>query len=191
MKKYTLDLEPLVITTEFSTVMLSTKRSVGVSSVSVQGLLDMSDEAAARVMTWIEALESGKYQQTRGMLRTKDEVTGQLQYCCLGVACEISKLGTFVESPPPIVTDEGAHKFIVNPQSYSDSQLPHEVSGYFGLDDINGLAFDVYNEENGLIDYEQDMTVLNDDHGFNFRQIAIALRHALDVRVILHKQFNG
>jgi hypothetical protein len=40
---------------------------------------------------WIAALRSGEYKQTRGKLRSND-LTG---YCCLGVACELSKLGTF------------------------------------------------------------------------------------------------
>lgn len=33
---------------------------------------------------WIEALESGRYEQTRGALHVKDE-----GYCCLGVLCDV------------------------------------------------------------------------------------------------------
>lgn len=38
------------------------------------------------VRAWIEALRSGEYQQARETLRVNDE------YCCLGVACDISGL---------------------------------------------------------------------------------------------------
>lgn len=36
---------------------------------------------------WAEALESGRYPQGYGRLRTEDG------YCCLGVLCDISRLG--------------------------------------------------------------------------------------------------
>ena len=41
-------------------------------------------------MRWIKALRSGKYKQARSALRNK-----KVGYCCLGVLCEISKLGKF------------------------------------------------------------------------------------------------
>jgi hypothetical protein len=34
---------------------------------------------------WVEALRSGKYQQTRYLISRKDG-----KYCCLGVACELA-----------------------------------------------------------------------------------------------------
>jgi hypothetical protein len=38
---------------------------------------------------WLEALRSGKYKQGHNNLKTSDS------YCCLGVACELSKLDTW------------------------------------------------------------------------------------------------
>ena len=43
----------------------------------------------ANIKLWVDALRSGKYQQARGALKTGDA------YCCLGVACDISGLGTW------------------------------------------------------------------------------------------------
>jgi hypothetical protein len=43
---------------------------------------------------WVAALRSGQYQQGRNMLRTRDN-----KYCCLGVLCDISGLGKWVDTP--------------------------------------------------------------------------------------------
>jgi len=44
---------------------------------------------------WLQALRSGKYQQTRNWLkRTKD---GKAEHCCLGVLCEIAKVVGIVQ----------------------------------------------------------------------------------------------
>lgn len=40
---------------------------------------------------WIEALRSGKYQQTHGVLRRGD------RYCCLGVLCSLNDDGEWTE----------------------------------------------------------------------------------------------
>lgn len=40
---------------------------------------------------WVKALRSGKYKQTTGRLNRIGN------YCCLGVLCDISKLGTWVQ----------------------------------------------------------------------------------------------
>lgn len=39
---------------------------------------------------WVEALRSGQYQQGTGALRAEGG-----GYCCLGVLCDLSKLGTW------------------------------------------------------------------------------------------------
>lgn len=42
-------------------------------------------------LQWVDALKSGKYQQGTGTLRAQHDD----KYCCLGVLCEISELGTW------------------------------------------------------------------------------------------------
>jgi len=44
---------------------------------------------------WIKALSSGRYRQAEGILRHIDH--GRKKYCCLGVACQISRLGKWNE----------------------------------------------------------------------------------------------
>ena len=40
---------------------------------------------------WVEALRSGEYRQTSGVLRDRDG------FCCLGVLCDLSKTGEWVK----------------------------------------------------------------------------------------------
>lgn len=44
-------------------------------------------ELGPRQKAWIEALKSGKYSQCIRVLHIENE------YCCLGVACELSEIG--------------------------------------------------------------------------------------------------
>lgn len=48
---------------------------------------------------WVAALRSGKFKQAKNVLRDKlyGEDSGYLAYCCLGVACELSGLGEWVD----------------------------------------------------------------------------------------------
>ncbi len=45
----------------------------------------------AAATKWVDLLESGKYKQGREQLRTRNG------YCCLGVACDMTMLGTWVK----------------------------------------------------------------------------------------------
>ena len=72
------------------------------------------------VEQWIAALRSGKYAQTRNVL--KDEVG----YCCLGVACDISGLGKW----------DGFHYSIGS--EHRAGELPTLVRDALGLRACNG-----------------------------------------------------
>lgn len=67
--------------------------------------------------TWVEGLRSGKYKQTKGVLK---DCNG---YCCLGVAAEVTSIG-FDEFG---LTKIGA----------SDTQLSEKEQALFGLTDYN------------------------------------------------------
>ena len=90
------------------------------------------NEAAKK---WVEALESGKYQQGKGYLHvvTKD---GDNLYCCLGVACalynEEQQAGMHIQD-----YDEVTGNKVV---SYNDHDyyLPPGVQDYLGLASANG-----------------------------------------------------
>ena len=51
-----------------------------------------AEEQAEHRRQWVAALRSGRFQQGKGSLRPTADT-----YCCLGVACEISGLGKWVE----------------------------------------------------------------------------------------------
>ena len=48
---------------------------------------EVSPEEARKL--WVEALRSGKYNQTKNVLRDIDDQGVPTAYCCLGVACEV------------------------------------------------------------------------------------------------------
>jgi hypothetical protein len=65
---------------------------------------------------WIKALRSGKYNQTKGRLSN-----GKGGFCCLGVLCDISKLGQWVNGQ----------------YLYEGQVLPPNVKEWAGLPDLN------------------------------------------------------
>ena len=86
------------------------------------------------ITAWVEALRSGDYKQGKGALRTADG-----DYCCLGVACEIS----------PVVErqDREYHPLpqYVSKTDYRDrsqATLPAAVQEWLGLEAGNPYAAD-------------------------------------------------
>ncbi len=73
----------------------------------------------AHIKQWIRALRSGRYKQTVETLRKDDE---PVAYCCLGVACNISKLGKW----------DGDGEYKIGTRSYNGF-LPHPVAKWLGL----------------------------------------------------------
>lgn len=53
---------------------------------------------------WVEALESGKYNQVKHTLKGKKE-DGSVGFCCLGVFCEIN--GREIKTEPLFESDTG------------------------------------------------------------------------------------
>jgi len=84
------------------------------------------EEQAAHREQWVEALRSGKYEQTKGALRAGDK------FCCLGVACDISKLGVWVPASKKYtsVSDTNTYK-VGKYQQYIE--LPDEVMDWLGV----------------------------------------------------------
>lgn len=61
--------------------------------------LKMRPEIARK---WVDALRSGKYQQGKHRLGTVKE-NGDIEYCCLGVLCEVA-VAEGVIAPPSVIT---------------------------------------------------------------------------------------
>lgn len=112
-----------------------------------------------RLLLWVEALESGNYQQGRGHLRYTDEETEQTTHCCLGVAAEVCERN-------------GGAKF-VNP---GGAFLHFEAQEWYGL---GRYAYNpnLETEDGDLL----SATTLNDSKGFDFPTIAAAIRRTFDL----------
>jgi hypothetical protein len=100
----------------------------------------------ARAMELVAALRSGKYQQTTGRLKSN---TG---FCCLGVACDISKIGKWTSE----------NEYSVVGFMRADGILPDPVKNYFGFDGNSGQVTN---------DVRKCLSDMN-DNGATFTQIA-------------------
>lgn len=125
---------------------------------------------------WVDALESGEYQQVQKRLRTP------LGHCCLGVLCDLyhkitgkgkwEKLDYGDESDIPVL-------FKFDPQSPNDffevSILPRTVIDWAGL----GTGESRHSLQRLTVDgQEHGLTGLNDD-GVSFKEIAKLIREQL------------
>ncbi len=76
---------------------------------------------------WKDKLMSGDFPQGQGWLRSWNPSTEKWAYCCLGVACEISGLGKWVE----FTSEDGV---LVSSYLGADQYLPAEVAEWMGLE---------------------------------------------------------
>ena len=110
---------------------------------------------------WIEALESGKYQQTTGRLYDGKG------YCCLGVLCDV--LGCTFEHV------SGIGYYIQDVSGVDTAILPKTVMEEAGMKSTIG---DTYRIENGT-SYYTSLVKLNDS-GKTFPEIAQHIREHVD-----------
>ena len=97
-----------------------------------------------RVFKLIRALRSGKYQQCQSSLRKGNK------FCCLGVACDVSKVGYWEHENVYCSKTERGNGF-----------LTKEVQNYYGFPCMAGIDAG----KGGL-------NILNDSYNFSFEQIA-------------------
>ena len=84
---------------------------------------------------WVQALRSGKYQQSQEALKTD---TG---YCCLGVLCDIVKDEIGIDWESHVRTD-GMIKYITSSFDGSFEFLPDSVVSYTEVDSNNPKVID-------------------------------------------------
>jgi hypothetical protein len=131
------------------------------------------------VESWIEALESGKYQQGTGQLRNGD------CFCCLGVACDLSDAGQW-KHVGYVGSDSQTNHYLAAGK-YHDSLPPCAVVKLVGLNTDQGdfepesLPSDLAKELaavckiQGVNEIPGCLTELNDD-GVPFPLIAKVIR---------------
>lgn len=123
---------------------------------------------------WVDALRSGKYQQTKGRLhRTvgvdygpNDSDNVPAGYCCLGVLCEIAVEKQIIKV---IDTNETGSVSYGLGTDRSMTWLPGAVVDWSGLRDTTvWVVINGYRNRYGVAE-------LNDSLGFSFSQIADAI----------------
>lgn len=123
---------------------------------------------------WVEALESGEYHQTTG--RLKDDIG----FCCLGVACDISGLGTWkvqaeVDGASPYASKEDI-VFVLDEgtQSWTSTSLIREVMDWLDIRTNEG-GYNDGDSEDGYIK-DQSLIIDNDSEEMSFGDIAQIIR---------------
>jgi hypothetical protein len=110
---------------------------------------------------WVNALNSGEYQQTREHLKT------YYGYCCLGVLCDLyskaNENGLWKE-------ENNLFHFETVEGEYEYSTLPVNVSKWAGLD-----------SDNPIIEYGEEKMRISDlnDTGKSFKEIAAIIEEQL------------
>jgi hypothetical protein len=141
-----------------------------------------------RVQLWVEALESGEFEQGSGQLQIrlslndKGETTDKATYCCLGVAIEVALRNGYT---PQLVQG------IVNPymESYEhlNTALWPGVVAWYGFEKTEQDPYiGIWHNDDGeyrtknpgdTFEWESlSASDANDEHHLNFQQIAAGLR---------------
>lgn len=118
------------------------------------------------ILAWVEALESGEYSRTEGVLHDKNG------YCCLGVACDIYAKTTLTQLKWSDTLEQvnGSESYgSVHGYSFAGEGmiLPPAVQSWLGLDEQNPSV-----RENG---YNQCLAEMNDE-GVEFSKLAELIR---------------
>jgi hypothetical protein len=104
---------------------------------------------------WLEALRSGEYAQTTGVLKHR-ETDGSLSYCCLGVLAEICDIPSEIDSYFFGVQRAGCYRFVFDGIGGATNILPDEFQNKIGID----------------LDQTEELMAMNDEYNQSFEEIA-------------------
>lgn len=140
-------------------------------------------ERRKRVLEWIEALESGEWDQTTSKLCAGDGGS----FCCLGVACELATDavgGAWTE-----ITHRSFMLYVLGDAHLGEaSTMPEIVADHYGMDTDPRVAWSAFEavcpdvaarfrrQTQGEAPQDVYLTSLNDHHQLTFEQIAKVLR---------------
>lgn len=114
---------------------------------------------------WVEALESGEYQQGKGFLGTPGDPN---RYCCLGVLCTIHSDNIEISQLKEYITFDGQKIFL--PPVLSDKLA------FWGADGAMNYTEDMPDKIIDLLDEYGFLSDINDSGKFSFKQIAEFVR---------------
>lgn len=121
------------------------------------------------VRKWVDALRSGDYKQTTGILERVNRYDDSRTHCCLGVACRVFMKEEDNEGILTAISDRHITKFTwhENEEGEADT-LPEPVSVWLGINSNNPVL--LTGEDGELI----PASTLNDEEHFRytFDQIA-------------------
>lgn len=123
---------------------------------------------------WVAALRSGEYHQGRGALVREGFEAQSLNYCCLGVLCELSPVVELVVQTIPDEDSYFRYRSTANHLDTDGSVLPLAARFWAELDDEGG--------ELPIVDrtgYNVNLPILNDDAKLSFDQIADVIEYFL------------
>lgn len=125
----------------------------------------MTQELGPNQTKWLEALESGEYQQgTEILCRITDQGN---KYCCLGVACEL-----FATELVSILNCENPSKYgIVEVKGWGEYITTAPISVINALALKNGIGAPRVSESE-----IPALTIMNDVFGMSFKEIASEIR---------------
>lgn len=113
---------------------------------------------------WLQSLESGDYKQTTDVLcKQKSDESDTPKFCCLGVACWLTK-GVYWTPYP----HKGMGYWCAN---HKECSLPYEV--------LHNFKF--FQHEGHIRETDKSLSALNDDHKFTFKEIATFVRLVPDL----------
>tara|TARA_Y100001937_G_C6853520_1_gene213165 strand:- start:28 stop:417 length:390 start_codon:yes stop_codon:yes gene_type:complete len=116
------------------------------------------------VKEWVKALRSGDYQQGKSNLCKEDQISGECEYCCLGVACDILTVNEWIKYPNHVVWSIGEHKdFVLTSIANKEGSFWAETTSFPSKEILKKLGLDS--------DYAQELAELN-DKGWSFKKIA-------------------
>tara|TARA_E500000305_G_scaffold50354_1_gene39480 strand:- start:506 stop:895 length:390 start_codon:yes stop_codon:yes gene_type:complete len=116
------------------------------------------------VKKWVKALRSGEYQQGKESLCGEDEISGECDYCCLGVACDILTESDWIKLPHWASWSIGKHKeFVIPPAADSCGWGQTETTSFPSKETLKEMGLDLA--------YAQELAQLN-DKGWSFKRIA-------------------
>lgn len=126
----------------------------------------------------IKALRSGEFKQIKNCLHTSEG------YCCLGVACEISKLGNWSYQFYNEDTDD--YNYTPEPANHNDEATYLDVSSEILPIKVQWRLN--WSDEAGILEFvdlnkgRMNLTILN-DNGFTFDQIADVIEAGLILKM--------